>query len=294
MPKVWEARTLADAFVADQEERHKNPDAYRGYRFPMDWWMDKTGGMQKGWLTYVFGKAGIGKSSVLTTSAVQNGQDGVPFVYFSLEESVWVTAQRVFANLSHIDRIRFRDVKLEATDFHNLKIACGEFGLFDAYFVDDAWDDEEITNTLEWIDSERTKNNLPPLEVVYLDYHQLMSIKGATTQTEHASKGSKFLVRIAKGKVTPGVKAVMAACQLNDAGEPLWSRDPSRDGDLIVEISGIDDGFKSILPDRRKLRITKFRHGDIASTDCQFIGARSKIGQAQDPIAVGKMKPPSI
>src|SRR4030042_926923 len=104
MPLVWEAKTLADGFVKDQKERHLNPDAYRGYKFPMDWWMDKTGGIQKGWLSFIYGKAGIGKTSVLTTAAVQFGKDGISFAYFAMEESVFTTAQRVFANLADINR----------------------------------------------------------------------------------------------------------------------------------------------------------------------------------------------
>jgi replicative DNA helicase len=258
----------------------------------MDWWMDITGGIQKGWITYIMGKAGIGKSSILSTAAVQNGKDGVPFVYFSLEESVFTTAQRIFSNLAHINRIKFRDIKLDQTDFQNLYVAANMFGTFDAYFVDDAWTDSEITSVLEKIDSIRASANLPPIEVVYADYLQLVQIDGAGTQSDNASKGSKFFTRIAKGKVTPGLKATIVAVQLNNDNEPLWSQDPNRDGDVNIEIAGIEDSFKEILPDKRKLRIRKNRHGDIGSTTCAFIGSRSLIGEMLDPVAVGKIQPP--
>jgi replicative DNA helicase len=292
MPQVWDARTLADSFVLDQKNRHQDPDKYRGYYFPMDWWMEKTGGIQKGWVAYIMGQAGIGKSSILSTAAVQNGKDGVPFVYFSLEESVWTTAQRIFANLAHINRIKFRDIKLDQTDFQNLYVAANEFGVFDAYFVDDAWTDTEITECLKWIDDERTKANLSPLEVVYADYLQLTMMSGASTQVDNVAQASKFFTRIAKGQVTPNRKASIVAVQLNADNEPLWSKDPNRDGDVNIEIAGIDDGFKEILPDKRKLRVRKNRHGDIGATTCAFIGSRSLIGQLQDPVAVGKMQPP--
>lgn len=281
MPTVYTAKQLSDDFVQDQEKKHQDPDAFRGFRFPMPWFMDRTGGLQKGWISFVFGKAGIGKTSVLSTSAVQNGLDSVPFVYFALEESVFTVAQRIFANLGHISRVKFRDIKLDQTDFHNLYQAASQFSKFDAFFVDDAWNDDEITAVLN-------APELAHVEMVYLDYLQLMTMLKARNQSDNAAQASKFLTRIAKGKLTGKEKAVFAAVQLNDDGEPLWSRDPSRDADLVVEIEAISDGFGGELPDKRKFRIRKFRHGEPDATTVAFMGPRSMIGQ----IAPVSMQPP--
>jgi replicative DNA helicase len=292
MPTYWPALELSNQFVKEQKDRHANPDAYRGYRFPMEWWMKRTGGWQKGSINYIYAKAGVGKTSFLSTACVQNGIDDVPYVYFALEESVFTTAERIFANLGDINRTKFRDIQLDHSDFMNLYQAAGEFSNFDAYFCDEAWSDTEILSVLTAIDQERIANNQPPVEVIYLDYLQLMTMDASNGMADNVAKASKFLTRLAKGKVVTGKKCVIASVQLNDDGEPLWSRDPSRDGDLIGEMENIDDGFGEPQPDKRKLRIRKNRNGGPDACTMAFIGGRSLVGQLLGPVAAGKMKPP--
>jgi len=269
MTKVFTSKQLADYFVTDQQDRHKDPDKYRGYRFPMPWFMKHTGGWGKGFICFVFGKGGIGKTSVLSTAATQLGKDGVNFLYISLEETLDVVCQRIFTNLEDIDRTLFRDVKLTATDWPNVYSAGAQMGKFSGHWVHGLYEEAPIIDAVQRF--------LP--DVILVDYLQLMIMPGKS-MTEQVSYGTKLIARIAKGHYTPGHKiTTITAVQLNDDEQPLYSRDPDRDGDLNVKITGLDNGSGGILPDSRLMTITKARHGGPGSKRIAFFGGRSMVGE---------------
>lgn len=267
-PTIVESKELADSFVKDQEARHKEPGKFRGYRFPMPWFMDRTGGWGQGWICFIYGKAGHGKTSMLTTATTQLGRDGVPFLYISLEETLYIVTQRIFSNLQDISRTRFRDIALEETDWPNVYAAAMEMGKFNGYWTSGAYEEGEIIQAV--------KDTMP--EVVILDYLQLMMTSG-NTMVERVSNASKLMQRLAKGKITGRKHTVLCACQLNDNGQPLGSRDPDRDADLTVEVAKIENGTGGFLSSEVKLSIKKFRYGSPDSVTAAFFGARSLIGE---------------
>jgi replicative DNA helicase len=270
---VYKSSTAAKTWVEETEDKHRDPERHRGFRFPSPWFMKVTGGFRPGWISYVYGKAGIGKTAFLTTSAVQNGIDKVPFLYLALEESVESSIERFVAHMSGISRIKFRDVTLDEKDWPKVYKVASEVGDFHAFFCDDAWSAPEIAAIV-------ANEEIAQVKVVYLDYLQLMQMPNAITGTENVAKASKFLTQLAKGKAAKGCKyAVVAACQLNDDGNPLWSRDPDRDGDLIVEVKAEADTTGKPLPDRREIVIRKARFGAQDSSMFHFNGALSKMGE---------------
>lgn len=274
------AQELADDFVQKQKDMHDDPDSYRGYRFPSPWFMKLTGGWGRGWLCFVYAKAGMGKTSMLTTASVQLGKDQVDFMYFSLEESLEVTAARMFSNLEPINRTKFRDVKLADADWPNVFAAASEVRKFNAWFVESVYDEKGMTAVI--------KQFMP--RVILLDYTQLMDFPGKT-MTERMVQANKWLQGLSRGAITGQKHLVIAAAQLNDNGEVLYSRDSDRHGDLILGIDPIDDGFGNPKPDERRVTVRKFRYGSLGYQNMAFIGSRSLIGDLAKPMSGPIPKP---
>lgn len=265
---VVDSKELADKFVQDQTDRHKDPDKFRGYNFPMPWFMKKVGGWGRGWMCYVYGKAGKGKTSVLSTAAVQMGKDNVRFLYISLEETLFIVAQRIFSNLENINRSKFTHVNLAATDWPNVYSAALTMSKFQGYWAWGLYDEQSIIDAVKQV--------MP--EVIILDYLQLMVTPG-NTMTEQVSYASKLLTRISRGQYTQQKHTIISAAQLNDGNNVLGSRDPDRDGDLIIEIADIDNGTGGFLPDQKRMIVRKNRYGQQDSTTIAFFGNRSMVGE---------------
>lgn len=278
-----DSATLADNLVKLQEQKHANPDAFKGYHFPMKWFMDITGGFGVGWMCFIYGKAGIGKSSVLTTAASRMGEMGKRFLYITLEETNELLAQRMFANIRDINRIKFRDIKLDKNrDWPKVYEAANEIKSWHGYYAYGLFEEKPIVSVIQAVDP----------DIVYVDYLQLMNFPGKSQQ-EQTSKASKFLLRVSKGAYTKGKPVtVIAGAQLNDDNQVLYSRDPDRDGDLIIEIAGIDNGAGGILPGERELIIRKFRHGELGRTRAAFNGSRSLVGELYSQKHMGAVPPP--
>lgn len=276
------SKELADTFIQDQEDRHKDPDKYRGYRFPMNWLMKHTGGFGRDWIIFVYAKSGVGKTSFLTTAATQFGKDNLNFLYVSMEEGLFTVAQRVFSNLEDINRTKFRDIKLTQADWPNVYTAAQTLSSFQGHWTHGIYSQKEIVDAVKTVKP----------QAVILDYLQLMEMPGKSF-TEQMAKASKFVTKLARGGFTGGQgMTVICAAQLNDDGEVLYSRDPDRDSDLTLKIETIDNGAGDILPDRRMLTIKKFRHGETASTHMAFFGGRSLVGQIANPKNVGPIPQP--
>jgi replicative DNA helicase len=278
---IVDSKTLADEFVKDQQSRHADPDKYRGYRFPMPWFMQRTGGWTPGWMCYVYGRAGVGKTSVLSTAATQLGRDGVNFLYISLEETLFIVAQRIFSNLEDINRTKFRDIALTPTDWPNVYSAAQQMQKFSGYWAYGLYDEASIVQAV--------KDTMP--DVVFLDYLQLMMMPGRT-MTEQVSAASKLLTRISKGHYTQKKHCVIAGAQLNDENNVLGSRDPDRDGDLNLEIADIDNGSGGVIPDKKRFSIRKFRHGALDTTHIAFFGGRSMVGEIAKTANIGAIPKP--
>lgn len=276
-----DSKTLADEFVKDQQGRHADPDKYRGYRFPMPWFMQRTGGWVPGWMCYIYGRAGIGKTSVLSTAATQMGKDNIHFLYISLEETLFIVAQRIFSNLEDINRTKFRDITLTQTDWPHVYEAAQQLQKFNGLWAWGLYDEASIVDAV--------KQCMP--DVVILDYLQLMIMPGKT-MTEQISGASKMLVRLSKGHYTGKKHCVIAAAQLNDNNQVLGSRDPDRDGDLILEVADIDNGSGGVLPDKKRFTIRKFRHGALDSTHIAFFGGRSMVGELTKTANIGAIPRP--
>jgi len=276
MSRTVTSQLLADEFEGTTKKMHDDPAAYRGFSFPSPWFMRFVGGWGRDWYSLIYGKPGSGKSSFLNTAAIELGYKKVPFIYVSLEESLMILAQKVAANIGNINRIRFRDVTLEAGDWPKLSDAARDLRDFHGYWSEGLYDWDDLVATLQALD--------PLPDVLLQDYLQLGRVDNPRGMTDNVARYGKNLAALAKGNIlknkdgTPHPVSVIAAAQLNDINEVLHSRDSDRDGDLIIEVQTIDNGAGDVLPDQRRIKIRKARYGGLDTTTMAFFGSQAKFG----------------
>lgn len=265
---------LAQGFIELQKKRHEHPELYQGYKTGLD--IDRfTGGIQPGWQVYIYGKPKAGKTAFLSTLAVKLGKDEIPFLWVGLEETLHRTAGRIFANVANIGKDKFRDIQIADEDWSSMYEAATYISRFPSFWNYGAYTIEEVYKLCTDL----------PIQVLILDYVQLM-LGTAMNKTQEVANFSRALRRLANGDVTGNPVTVVAAAQLNDEGQPLWSRDLNRDTDLCITVKGIDDGFGGFLPNKRILDITNARDADVGSVEVGFIGKRSMLVNLERPAIV--------
>lgn len=273
------SKVLAHSTVDRLADQDKNPDNYRGYPFPSAWFMNHTGGWGRDWLCFLYGLPGSGKSGFMNTTVIELGRKNINFLYVSLEENLFIIGQKVIANIGGVNRTKFRDVKIEANDWPAIHNAVGQFETFSGNWGDDLYDWEDLYKSCQAY--------LP--DVLLIDYIQLMSIKNAKGMTETVARISKLLQRLAHGKLLKNPDgsdhpvSVICAAQLNNEGNPLYSFDPDRDGDFIIQIDQIDDGAGGTITGQRKVTIRKAKYGVVDSVNMAFFGDRALFGDLYLP-----------
>lgn len=259
---------LMDDFLREQEKRHNDPEAYRGWKTgvaDLDW---ITGGISKGWYFIVAGKRKSGKTAFLTTLRTSFGRQGVKYLSISLEEGNLQIAERQVSNVEDVDRSLFRDVKLTEDDWGKVYKAAGEIRHWQGHWDFGVSRVEEIKALVKETEA----------EVVLLDYIQLMSFPGNTNRTAEISHISRSLKLMTLEGLT-----VVAAAQLNDDGDYLWSRDIGRDADVAIKLSKSMDPYGKPVENRLVLDIADSRHSRSDEFEVMFNGARSLVGSFAIP-----------
>jgi replicative DNA helicase len=259
---------LMDKFLKEQEKRHKDPEAYRGWKTGVDALDEITGGLSRAWYFVVAGKRKSGKTSFLTTLRSSLGKQGVRYLSISLEEANLQIAERQVSNLEDVDRSLFRDVKLTEKDWGNVYKAAGEIRTWDGYWDYGISRVEEIQRLVKEVKA----------EVVLIDYIQLMSFPGNTNRTAEIAQISRSLKLMTLEGLT-----VVAAAQLNDEGDYLWSRDIGRDADVAIKLTKALDPYGKPVENRLTLDIADSRHSASDEFEVMFNGARSLVGSFAIP-----------
>lgn len=263
------SKELMAQFLEYEEERHRDPEKHRGWKTGIADLDRILGGLHRGWYFVVAGKRKAGKTAFLTTLTRELGFQGVSFLRVSLEEGNMQIAERQVSNVAGIDRSLFRDVLLTPEDWGRVYQAAEAIGGFGGY-----WDSGLVTVAKIGKVARECK-----VDVVLVDYVQLM---------EEAGYGSSRTMEV--GSISRGLKAltqgdppltVVAAAQLNDEGEYLWSRDLGRDADVGIKLGRKLDPYGQVIEDRLVCEIADSRHSEMAEFDIMFNGARSLVGSLQ-------------
>jgi len=263
--KSQSSSELVSEFINLTEEKHRNPEKFRGWRTGLADLDVVTGGLQRGWYFVVAGKRKSGKTAFLTTLTRSLGEQNVRFLRVSLEESNIQIAERMFSNVGGIDRSLYRDIALTDEAWKLTYQAGDKIKLYPG-----VWD--YAINTVDALTALAKKWQV---EVVIVDYIQLMAQPGAesrVTEVGLISRGLKLLT------LSDPPISVVAAAQLNDDGNYLWSRDIGRDADIGIKLSRLLDPYSHVIENRLKLEIADSRHSAMADFEIMFNGARSMVG----------------
>jgi replicative DNA helicase len=185
-----------------------------------------TGGLHPGDLTIIAARPGMGKTafalSLLKNISILSKK---PSAFFSLEVSSEQIANRMMAMESGVNLSKLRDARLEDSDFST--IANKTAGLIDAEIY---IDDSPYMDILELRTKARRLKTLKKIEVLFVDYLQLM--KGDKdkngTREQEISSISRNLKGLAKELKIP----VIALSQLSRSVE-------TRGGDKRPQLSDL-------------------------------------------------------
>lgn len=259
---------LMDAFLKEQEERHRNPEKYRGWRTGVADLDKVTGGLVRGWYFVVSGKRKSGKTAFMATLRTQLGLQGVRFLSISLEENNLQIAERQVSNVGDVDRTLFRDVALTQDDWTKVFSAAENIREWPGYWDYGVEKVEEIKKLCKDLE----------IEVLMVDYIQLMSASGSVNRSQEISAISRSLKLLT---LQDPPLTVVAAAQLNDDGDYLWSRDVGRDADVAIKLTRVNDEYGHVVDNRLKLEIADSRHSAVDDFEVMFNGARSLVGSLQ-------------
>ncbi len=193
-----------------------------------------TGGLQKGELTVIGARPGVGKSAFAVGMALFAGRKSYRSLVVSREMTAVQYGQRVLSNMADVDGMRMRRAKLELDDWERIGDAINEFSLLPLSFTFRTRTVEELRMVVQH------EKDTVGLDVLFVDYLQLMDTKQrADTEALRLGKISGALknialdldvavVAMAQVKRTEGRAAVM----------PILS-DLKGSGDLEQDADGV-------------------------------------------------------
>lgn len=251
----------------------------------------KLNGYQKTDLIIMGARPGMGKTALMVNEAMGAARKGIPVGIFSLEMSDKQLASRMLANYCGINVEKVALNKLDDFEIRSMNENREEFSKLPIYIHDQpAMSPLEVKiQAAKW---KREKG----IEMVYLDYLQLMRLKGHKGNREQeVSECSAALKGLAKELDIP----VMALAQLSRSPEqrggmkrPMLSdlRESGsieQDADLIMfllrpeyyKIEEWDDESRSPTAGQAEINIEKFRNGKTGSC---VVGCRLEFMQFYD------------
>ncbi|MFH1550526.1 MAG: replicative DNA helicase [Planctomycetota bacterium] len=236
-----------------------------------------TSGLQPGQLAIVAGRPSMGKSSFALNIAEHVGLKlKKPVAIFSIETDNRQIVQNLLCMHTHIDAHKMRNGKLKKEDYAKLSLACG--ALSEAPII---VDDSSSLTPLELRAKARRLKSQYDIELLILDYVQLMTVPRAESRQLEISEVSRSLKGIAKELKIP----VLACAQLSRAAEVFGGKERPRmsslresgaleqDADLVMllyrpEYYAPDD---EDLKGKAEVNIAKQRNGPTGTVHLAFL-----------------------
>ena len=200
----------------------------------------QTSGLQRSDLIVVAARPSMGKTALALNIAEHVGvvQKKVVAV-FSLEMSKEQVIQRMLCSRAAVDSQRMRSGKLQQEDWTKLGVAFGELGDAPIYI-----DDTPVMTVMEMkAKARRLKAELGNLDLVIIDYLQLMEAERSDNRVQEISDISRGLKALARELEVP----LIAVSQLSRAVEARQNKKPmlsdlresgsiEQDGDIVMFI----------------------------------------------------------
>ena len=235
----------------------------------------ETGGFRRSDLTVIGARPGMGKSALLNTIALAAAKGGHPVGIFSLEMSAEQLVARMVSAESKVNGRHIGSGNLHDADWQKMQPAVDSINGLPLHI-----DDSPALNILELRARARRMKMMHGVEIILLDYLQLMSpVERAGNREQQVAEISRGLKQLAKELDVP----VVALAQLSRAVEVRGgSKRPQlsdlresgaveQDSDNVFfiyrpEYYGITENEDGIIqPGFTELIIAKNRHGRAGS-----------------------------
>ena len=247
-------------------------------------WIDmdkKTSGLHKSDLVVIAGRPAMGKTSFAMNIAERVAVKGSTVAIFSMEMAAKQLVMRMFSSLSGIDQSNLKKGKLSDTDWPKLAQSAAMLRESKLFI-----DDQPALSPNEIMSRCRRLKNREGLDLVVIDYLQLMQVKGKTeNRATEISEISRNLKAMAKELDVP----VIALSQLNRSLEQRPNKRPimsdlresgaiEQDADLIIFIYR-DEVYNTESPDKGKAEIIigKHRNGSTGTVPLTFRGQHTRF-----------------
>ena len=176
------------------------------------------GGFQRSDLLLLASRPGVGKTSLMLTFALKAAEKGRTAAIFSLEMSAEQLAQRMVAAISQIDAQRLRLGQLRDEEWPRFADAIGHLSDLPIYI-----DDTPSITVLQLRTKCRRLASEHPLEIVFLDYLQLMGSEG---RNENRVQEVSYISRSLKGIARELDIPLITGSQLSRAVEQRTDKHP--------------------------------------------------------------------
>lgn len=242
----------------------------------------KTSGFQKGDMVLIAARPSMGKTTFALNIAEHAAlKEGKSVVIFSLEMSKEQLAYKLLCSEANVDMLKLRTGALEDRDWENIARATGPLSKAKIYI-----DDSAGVSVMEMRSKCRRLKMEYGIDMILIDYLQLMSGTNAENRQQEVSEISRSIKALAKEMECP----VIALSQLSRAPEQRADHRPmlsdlresgsiEQDADIVMFLYR-DEYYNKETEDKNVCEciIAKQRNGPVGTVNMAFIGALSKFG----------------
>lgn len=243
--------------------------------------LDKlTSGLQRTDLIVIAGRPSMGKTTVSCNIIDNICMAGYRAMIFSLEMPKEQIMQRTLASVGRIDQTRLRNGTMNAAEVARLTPAATRAKTFDCVIDDDG--DLDIHTLRARAMKEHRKK---PLDIIMIDYLQLMKLKDSNNKTNEIGEISRALKFLAKDLNVP----IIVLSQLNRSLESRQDKRPinsdlrdsgaiEQDADIIMFVYR-DEVYNPDTEDKGigEIIIGKHRNGPLGTARTRFVGNESRF-----------------
>jgi replicative DNA helicase len=243
-----------------------------------------TGGFQRSDLIVVAGATSMGKTSlalgVAYGAAVGHGQK---VAFFTLETSSGAVVNRILSMETGVDTHRLRLGQIDDNEWDRISRAFGRIGEAGIYI------DDTAVNILDICAKARRLHAEQGLDLIILDYLQLVTVDYGASRTQEISEITRRLKVLARELDVP----IVALSQLSRSVERRASHMPmltdlrdsgsiEEDADIVIFIHR-EDMYEDDS-DRKgiaEIRVAKHRNGPVGSINLRFFDRTARFADME-------------
>lgn len=272
---------LLESF-SEMEKRANNPSSLTGITTGFIDLDRKLSGLQKSDLVLLAARPSMGKTALMVNLAVNAAlKEGAQVAIFSLEMSKDQLTRRMMSSMAHVDLQKVISANLEADEWSKVLEGVNVLDQLNIHI-----DDTAGISPLELKAKARRLKAQQDLDLIVIDYLQLMELKGKTeNRTQEISAISRALKGIAKELEVP----VVALSQLSRATELRGDKRPilsdlresgaiEQDADVVLFL--YRDEYYNEDTDKRNVGeviIAKHRNGPTGVVELTFLPQFTKF-----------------